>query len=256
MEVRTLQREFVRSLFEEGASASDLIRGRGASPADRLAVYRNNAYNNYRDALADVYPVVLTLVGEDFFCFAARRFIREYRSHSGDLGEYGAEFPAFLKGLPEAQGLPYLFDVARLEWGWNVVFHARRAPALALHRLAALSPEEQATLRFTLNPAVRLIASDYPILRIWKICQDGYDGDQHVDLDMGGDELVLMQEPDFSITIERLTRGDYAFLAACSNGATVAGALGAAIDVDANFDFAKALPVQIDRGRITDFRIA
>ncbi|MFN0303973.1 MAG: putative DNA-binding domain-containing protein [Burkholderiales bacterium] len=250
MVLRTLQREFVRNVFEAGEIATDLIRGHGASPADRLAVYRNNAYNNYRDALADVYPVVAKLVGEHFFGFAARRFIPAHRSRSGDLGAYGAEFAAFLKALPEARGLPYLFDIARLEWAWNVVFHARSAEPLALQRLAALSAEEQSALRFTLNPAVRLIASDYPILRIWEICQDGYDGDQHVDLDMAGDELVLMQEPDFSITIERLTRGDHALLAACSNGATVAGALGAEIDGDANFDFAKALHVQIDRGRM------
>lgn len=256
MALRTLQREFVQSLFEEGASSSGLIRSRGVNPADRLAVYRNNAFNNYRDALADVYPVVVKLVGEDFFGFAARKFILAYPSRSGDLGDYGAEFAAFLRDLPEAQGLPYLYDVARLESAWNGVFHARRAPSLELKRLAAVRPDEQPMLRFALNPAIRLIASDYPILRIWEVCQDGYDGDQNVDLEMGGEALLLMQEPDFSITIECLTRGDYAFLAACSNGATVADALGAAIEVDANFDLAVALRVQIDRGRIIDFSVS
>ncbi len=192
----------------------------------------------------------------NFFGFAARRFIREHRSCSGDLGDYGAKFPAFLRGLPEAQGLPYLCDVARLEWAWNAVFHSRRTPMLSVSRLAALCPAEQAALRFTLNPAARLIASDYPILRIWEVCRDGFEGDQVVDLDSGGDTLVLAQEPDFTITIERLPPGEYAFLAACANGATVAGALTAAVEVDTHFDLTQSLRTQIERGRIADFTFA
>ena len=72
MDLQTLQREFVRSLFEEGGCPPGFIRG--DNPVDRLRVYRNNAFNNYRDALADVYPAIVKLVGEDFFGFAARRF--------------------------------------------------------------------------------------------------------------------------------------------------------------------------------------
>lgn len=253
MALRTLQCEFVGSLFEEGPVAPDFIRNRGASPADRLAIYRHNAFSNYRNALADVYPVVLKLVGADFFAFAARRFIREHRSASGDLGDYGAEFPAFLSELPEANGLPYLGDVARLEWSWNVVFHSARAPTLDLARLAVVCPDALAALRFTLNPAIRLIASNYPILRIWEVCQDGYEGNQDVDLGSGGEALVVAQEPDFSVTIERLTKGNYAFLAACANGATVARALAAAVEADRHFDLARSLREQIDRGRIAEF---
>lgn len=59
MALRTLQRDFVGSLFEDDLVAPDFIRSRGASPADRLAIYRHNAFSNYRNALADVYPVVL-----------------------------------------------------------------------------------------------------------------------------------------------------------------------------------------------------
>lgn len=63
----------------------------------------------------------------------------------------------------------------------------------------------------------------------------------------------MAQEPDFSVTIERLTKGNYAFLAACAGGATVAGALSAAVEADTHFDLARALREQIDRGRIAEF---
>lgn len=113
MDLQSLQRELVRSLFEDGGCLPGLIRG--ANPIDRLRVYRNNAFNNYRDALTDVYP---------------------------------------------------------------------------------------------------------------------------------------------AITIERLAPGEYAFLAACANGATVAGALIAAIEVDTQFDLTQSLRTQIERGRIADFTLA
>jgi Putative DNA-binding domain len=251
MALRSLQREFVQGLLGEGTSASPLVRTRG--PTDRVAVYRNNVFHNYREALQDIYPVVAKLVGDDFFQYVARKFIPAYRSTSGNLGDYGAALPVFLKTLPEALGLPYLHDIARLEWAWHTAFHASRAPVLDLSRLAAVPPDQQSSVCLALNPALQLIASDYPILRIWEVNQNDFAGNEPVALEAGSDTLALMQEPDFSVSIERAGPGDYAFLSACANGATVAEALGMAIEADGDFDLATALRAYIDRGRLAAF---
>lgn len=87
----------------------------GKPTAERgFAAYRNNVYGNLRHTLRSVYPVVERLVGNDFFGFAASAYIDGQASCSGDLNQYGGEFPAFLLAFPPAQGLPYLADVAAL----------------------------------------------------------------------------------------------------------------------------------------------
>src|SRR5206468_117060 len=81
-----------------------------------LAVYRRNIAANYRNALGATYPVVKQLVGGDFFDHAVDQFTTAHPSRGGDLNEYGGEFPAFLRRFTRAASLPYLPDVAALEW--------------------------------------------------------------------------------------------------------------------------------------------
>ncbi|MEO8121927.1 MAG: DNA-binding domain-containing protein, partial [Rhodoferax sp.] len=53
---------------------SGLKTWNGSDPGTRFAVYRNNVMVSLIDALADTYPVVQELVGEEFFRAMARVF--------------------------------------------------------------------------------------------------------------------------------------------------------------------------------------
>ena len=100
-------------------------------PADAgRAVYRASVLSNFRAALAATYPVVRRLVGEAFFDEAARRFALANASRSGDLNEYGTEFPEFLAVYPHAASMAYLPDLARLEWARHECGQAPQAPAV------------------------------------------------------------------------------------------------------------------------------
>src|SRR5687768_16032631 len=115
----------MRALREiQTALADAILMGRAG---ERLQVYRNNVFISLRQALADVYPVVQRLVGEEFFNQLARRFVREHPSRSGNLHDFGREFAGFLATLPDLTELPYLPDVAALEWALHEVFHEAEA---------------------------------------------------------------------------------------------------------------------------------
>ena len=70
--------------------------------------------------------MVEKLVGEGFFRYAASQFIRQYPSKSGDLNEFGYEFPEFLETFEPAAKLNYLPDVARLELAYHEAYYASR----------------------------------------------------------------------------------------------------------------------------------
>lgn len=254
MALRTLQREFIQSPFEDGAIASRLIDSNGASAADRLAVYRNNAFNNYREALADIYPVVLKLVGEAFLPSQPADSFANTAPEAAISVTMAQSSRRSCRGCPK-QEVCHICTVWRALNGPSIVSFMPRAPRLDLGRIAQLDPDDQSALRLILNPAACLIASDYPILRIWEVSQDGFEGDQQVALDAGSDLLGLMQEPNFTVTIERLNPGEYAFLSACANDATLIVALGAAMEADSNFDLQKSLRAHIEKGWIADFRL-
>jgi hypothetical protein len=240
------------------AEAAVHVRHGKLSPARRLEIYRHNVLSNLRGALQDIYPVVNRIVGDAFFLHAADQFIRETPSLSGDLNQFGREWPAFLAAYPHAQELPYLPDVARLEWAWHECFPAAGTPPLDPARLAALAAvpaDEHAELRFTLHPAVRLIASAHPLLQIWQVNQPGYAGELGIDWEKPGDALLLRRE-DVEVVIEAISPAAYAFLSAVAAGQGLESAAEAAFTAvgDAGeFDLQGFLSASVTGGVIVDF---
>src|SRR5689334_19210941 len=145
-----VQRDLAAALIahDEAAVLEHIVAPRRLDAAGALGIYRNNVFGNYRKALCDDYPAILAIVGEGFFDAACAAYVRAYPSLSGDLNAFGAAFGAFLEQWPPAGQLPYLPDVARLEWAIQVAFNAAEAPALDLGQLAELAPERIPELNF------------------------------------------------------------------------------------------------------------
>lgn len=100
----------------------------GADPARRFAVYRNNVVVSLVAALGETFPVCRELVGAEFFEAMARLHVRASPPDSPVLAHYGADFPAFIAAFPPAASLPYLADVARLEYARVQACHAAAPP--------------------------------------------------------------------------------------------------------------------------------
>ena len=111
----------------------------------RVAIYRNTCLSTLVNALRLSFPVVQRLVGAEFFDGSAREFIRRHPPASAWLNDYGAGFAGFLSSFAAAATLPYLADVARLEWSVNCALHADDAPGL--ERYATPPREEERVLR-------------------------------------------------------------------------------------------------------------
>ena len=257
--LRETQIAFADSLLagdaETISDAAARIHAGKLSSARRLEIYRHNVYASLRGGLRDIYPVVLSVVGEAFFHHAADAFVRQHPSQSGDLNQHGGEWATFLERYPYAGDLPYLSDVARLEWAWHESFHAGDAPTFDLARLAAIPAEEHAALQFTLHPSIRLIQSDFPLLRIWEVNQPTFVGDITVDWDVSGDTLLIHREITDGVTvlIERINAGEHAFLRALQGHATLDAAVNAAVSADAAFELQSFLLGAFQSGVIVDF---
>lgn len=217
-----------------------------------LAVYRNAVRTNYRNALRASYPVVRALTGAPFFHAAVDAFAAVQPSRCGDLNAYGDAFPEFLAAYPHAVSLPYLPDVARLEWAQDEAARAAAAdgtPGGTLAALGAVAPEDLAASRLRVHPSCRLLHSAHPVLRIWQVHQEDFAGDPRVDLDSDPDH-VLVHRHDEEVVIERLSAGEFAWLAALAAGDDLASALAAAFAAEPVFGFAAALARRVADGTL------
>jgi len=247
-----VQRAFARAVFDATTELEPEIAGQAAQR--RIAVYRRTVFANLRGALEGVYPVVLRLVGAEFFASATTSFIRAVPSQSGDLHHFGREFPAFLADFPPAGSLPYLPDVARLEWAVHEAFHAADAQPFPFDELARIDPRDYGHLRLSLHPACRLMRSQFPVHRIWQVNQPQWTGDQSVSLDEGAVN-VLVSRAGFEIQVNQLGNADYALLSALSAGRTLAGAIAAALSVEPGVDVSAILRRAVQNNAIAGFFI-
>jgi hypothetical protein len=237
-----LQRSFATALAHAGEAAgiAPLFAGDAARVLERLAVYRGNVIGASTNALANAYAIVAKIVGAEFFAGMAREYLRRHPSTSGDLNTLGGHFADFVAEFPHVQDLPYLPDVARMEWLAHLAYYASDDAPLDLGRLAAIPPESHGSMRLVLAAGSALLESPWPLARIWEVHQDDFAGEFAVDLASGPDR-ILVHRPRFRVHVEALTPGAFAFLQRAHAGAPLAASLEAALAAEAGFDLAAAI---------------
>lgn len=242
-----LQRRVMAALLHPAdpqaqADAAALLRPTpgGLDAGRRLQLYRNNLSESLTAALAAVFPVVRQLVGEPFFRGLARRFMERFPSRSGNLHAFGAELPRFLRDFEPAASLPYLPDMAALEWAMHAVYHEAPAPGLTLQALAALDAEAQAALRLRLQPTARLLASDFPVLQLWQAHQPGT-ALALEDIGWQQGTRVLVAQRALEVEFHLLSEGEFLWLQALEGGAALGEACASALEADAEFNLPAVL---------------
>jgi hypothetical protein len=215
----------------------------GLAPQARLAIYRHHVRTSLTAVLRDSFPVVRRLVGEAFFGYAADHFIRHEPPAGPCLFEFGAGFAEYLGCFPPCRALPYLPDVARLEWSLNTAYHAddgvtpRGGVAAAL---AAFPADSRGRAAFGFRPSVGYLASPYPVDRIWRANQHAADPGMLVDLDAGAAHLEVRRAGDDAI-FHPLPTAEWTLRAALAAGHTLDDAAAAALAADSGLDLARAL---------------
>ncbi|MCW8906696.1 MAG: putative DNA-binding domain-containing protein [Sedimenticola sp.] len=219
----------------------------------RFNIYRNNFIVLNGDALADMYPVIRQLVGEQAFRLLATRYVREHPPAERTLLLYGEAFANFLGGIPELAALPYLADVARLEYAWTDAYHAEDAAPLTQHQVAAILPDAFGRVRLVPHPALHCIRSPYPLLRIWESNQPGAP-EQRISLDEGSCN-VLVTRPGVEVQLQGISDAEATLLQGLQDGATVEGAVAETLQVDPEFDLAAYLGRHLFDGTFCRIRL-
>jgi len=231
------------------AAPDDLRAWNGSDPRHRLAVHRNNVLSSLIDALADTFPVAQELVGEEFFRALAASFVRAAPPRTPILAHYGAEFPDFVAGFPPAANVPYLVDVARLEWLRVQAYHAADAAPVKQAVLARLATCTEALggLQLRLHPSVHAFSSPFAAVSIWSAHQGLGD---LADIDIHAGECALVLRQDLEVVVLPLAAEAIEFVKAVQCGARLDAAVDAAVARAADFDLVTLLAALLGRGAL------
>lgn len=197
--------------------------GTSANPSEhtlqRLGIYRNNVLYSLSQAMAAQFPIVKKLVGDNFFPALARDFVRKQPPHEPSLTFYGEGFPAFIAAHEHCQSLPYLPDVATLEWQCQKALHAADTPVLTIEQLSAIDPSQLGELTLSLQAGATLMCSDWPIDRIWRENL----GEEANTIDLGVEKKaeLLIYRRQWQVTVVSLIPSAYCMLARLNDGHSI-----------------------------------
>lgn len=216
----------------------------GRPAGRRFDVYRNNVVASLGRALGTAFPVVRSLVGDEYFAAMAGVFLRAHPPRSRQLALYGDEFPGFLGAFQPVAHLGYLPDVARLEQALRESYHAAdHLPA----DLSGVSPDDLLARRLNLAPSLRMIRSGWPVYGIWAAHTGAGIGTGGAP-QMRAEDVVVLRA-GFDPVPHLLPPGGGAFLAALLAGEP----LGAAIDAGGpNFEAGPVLGLFLTQGAVVE----
>lgn len=184
----------------------------------RFSVYRNNVQHGLSRALAQRFGVVERLVGAVFFAAMARVFAAQSPPRSPVLIGWGGDFPTFLAGFAPVAHLPFLPDVARLDWARGLVGHAADTlPADA----APLGRADVGRLVLRLAPTLALVECQTPAVTIWR----AHHGTAlPTPLPQGPEYAAILRARGFEVQLHPLDASQYRALSALAQGVPLAQA--------------------------------
>jgi Putative DNA-binding domain len=232
----------------------DLLDARSPQSARGLAAYRANGHALAERSLLSAYPVVAALIGGDNFELLARDLWHRHPPQSGDLAQWGEALPGFLQINEQLADVPYLSDVAHVEWALH---RAAGVPDAEpdLPSFARLGQEEPQDLALTLAPGTAVIASRYPVASLITAHLHGTPSlaEAAQRLHDGGGEHALVWRQGLRPRIAHLETATAQLVKALLAGADLPQALDAVCaDADPNavFDFSAWLTAAVTDGLV------
>ena len=107
---------------------------------------------------------------------------------------------------------------------------------------------------FTLHPSLRIVASRFPALTIWRMnVGDGVPSP--VDLDFGGEDALVVR-PLADVEVHSIPPGGTEFLSLLAGGAMLIDAAKGALTINPNFDLSGNISALVGAGAFVDYSLA
>lgn len=194
---------------------SAIAAGGVLTPTQRLDIYAEAYFSRLCESLEDDYARVRALVGEDAFRGLVAEYLAAHPSRSFTVAHAGERFAAFLAVHELNEDLPWLKELASLEWAKLAALSATDDAGLEFARFAALTAEDWSGATLSLQASCRLLALEYAI---------GLEGSEEGTATVfeKRQTWLLVNRRDFRACVRPLERAAFEVLAEIGDGVTLA----------------------------------
>jgi hypothetical protein len=151
--------EFVHELVAQ------IEPSRTLDPAGRLAVYADAYFLRLRDVLAEDFPRIAKLLGEQAFDNLIRAYLKGHPSTEPSVRHLGRAMVHFIRSREDMPA--WLADLAALEWARVNAFDAPDDEPLTVARLAEIDSATWPQLRMYPVRSLEVVNAAWPVHRLW-----------------------------------------------------------------------------------------
>jgi hypothetical protein len=178
----------------------------GVDIATRLGVYTGGYSARIREALLEAFPAVAMILGDGSLDSLLHRYLPLVPTGWCNLNSVGQALPDFLVSDRLSEELPFLPDLAHLEWSVFECFHARVGGTFDLAVAADWNLDDWARASIGFQPGVALVQSAWPIHEL----REARERDRsQIDVDLvGHPRSVWLYRQGFDVVTEQLDDAD------------------------------------------------
>lgn len=156
MRKRTLDGKPLKPIVDQVIKPNDRL-----TSVERLEIYNRVYWFRILSSLAEDFPGLRAVIGQQKFDKLIRAYLNDCPSESFTLRNLGARLESWLRKHPELAGRRHrlALDMVRLEWADIDVFDSSESPKLSDDSLRKLGEDPV----FHLQPHLRLLDLEYPV---------------------------------------------------------------------------------------------
>jgi len=149
--------------FAKHLRAPDIYPAPAAIEDRRVGIYRELVYNNIENFIANVFPVLRSIAGDDYWHSLVRDFIHHHSCQTPYFLEISEEFLQYLmqeRGLREGDPV-FLLELAHYEW-------IELALDVSMEKIppSSIYPENLLLAKPQVSPLVVCLTYQYPVHKI------------------------------------------------------------------------------------------
>jgi hypothetical protein len=160
-------------LTGDATGVAGVVGTRGFTRAQRLNVYREGYYLRLGEALAETFPVLRMVLGDDDFRVLVRRYVDAHPSHHFSVRRYGHRLAHWLDNVAPFSRRPVLAELAEWEWAMAHAFDAADQKPIQLEALSRISSERWPDVRLEFHAALCQVPSRWNTVAIWRALTRG-----------------------------------------------------------------------------------
>jgi len=189
----------------------------------RLDIYRNGYPARILESLGEAFPATANILGDGSFANLVRRYLAGVDLHSYNLNDVGERLADHCRADPLSEELPFLGDLASLEWAILRAFHSRDREPVDPTAFATYDMEdwERAVLEF--QPSLAVVESAWPI-RDLRDTMNVDRADIAIDL-VDRPQVVLVHRRGLDVDVRVIDRRERDALETMRSGVTLASAM-------------------------------